>query len=242
MMRLDQALVARGLVASRSRAQGLIRAGKVRVGGQTENRPAREVAVHEPIDVDDFPWVSRAALKLDHALRHFGIAVQGAVALDLGASTGGFTQVLRARGATRVYAVDVGHDQLHPDLRRDPSVVVWEGVNVRALGPAHVPEPIDLLVSDLSFISLEKALPAPLALCGPKARLVALIKPQFEVGPEHIGKGGLVRDPDGSVVAAARARVIAFLRQQGWQIIGETDSPILGGDGNAEYLVAACKI
>jgi 23S rRNA (cytidine1920-2'-O)/16S rRNA (cytidine1409-2'-O)-methyltransferase len=184
------------------------------------------------------PWVSRAALKLRHGLEVFGLDPRGAVALDLGASTGGFSQVLLAAGAAEVWAVDVGHGQLAPELRGAPGLRVIEGLNARDLTAAHVPAP-DLIVADLSFISLEKALPPALALARPGALLVALIKPQFEVGPARVGKGGLVRDP--AARAAARAGVRAFLAGAGWEVVGEAESPIAGGDGNLEFLIAARK-
>jgi len=180
--------------------------------------------------------VSRAGLKLAHALAAFGLDPAGAVALDLGASTGGFTQVLLAAGAAEVWAVDVGHGQLAPLVAADPRVRAIEGLNVRDLTTDHVPAP-DWIVADLSFISLEKALPPALALAKPGAVLVALVKPQFEVGRAAVGKGGIVRDT--AAVAAARARIRAFLEAAGWTVTGEAESPITGGDGNVEYLIAA---
>lgn len=238
MPRLDQALVARGLAESRARAQALIAAGVVRVDGHEASRPAQKVGTTSEIRLtgNPLPYVSRAALKLAHALRTFRLDPAGACALDLGASTGGFTEVLLEAGAAEVWAVDVGHGQLHPKLRGDPRVRAIEGRNVRDLGPGDVPAP-DWIVSDLSFISLEKALPPALGLAKPGAVLVSLIKPQFEVGRAHVGKGGIVRDA--AAVAAARARIRAFLETSGWEITGEDESPIPGGDGNSEYLIAA---
>lgn len=236
--RLDQALVARGLAPSRARAQALIAAGSVSVDGMTATKPALQVAPEAAIALADdaLRHVSRAALKLLHALDRFDLSPAGTVALDLGASTGGFTQVLLERGAREVWAVDVGHGQLAAVLREDPRVHMIEGLNVRDITPAHVPVP-GFITADLSFISLLKALPAPLALAGPGAILVALIKPQFEVGRAAIGKNGIVRDD--AAILHARAAVRTFLEREGWPVIDETESPILGGDGNREYLIAA---
>ena len=184
---------------------------------------------------DPNPWVSRAALKLVHALDSFGLEPQG-TALDLGASTGGFTQVLLARGAERVHAIDVGHGQLDPSVASDPRVIMHEGVNARDLTALNLAPP-DWITADLSFISLEKALPPALALARPGATLVALIKPQFEAGPAHVGKGGIVRDP--AIHALVRQRIRSFLESAGWRVTGEAASPIEGGDGNREFLIAA---
>jgi 23S rRNA (cytidine1920-2'-O)/16S rRNA (cytidine1409-2'-O)-methyltransferase len=240
VLRLDQALVQRGLAGSRARAQALIAAGVVRVDGMAATKPAQKVAGNSDLALegDPNPYVSRAALKLRHALDAFALDPTGAVALDLGASTGGFSQVLLEAGAAQVWAIDVGHGQLHERLRDDPRVRVIEGLNVRELGPQHVPSP-DWIVSDLSFISLEKALPPALGLARSGAMLVCLVKPQFEVGRAHVGKGGIVRDAE--AIAAARARVRGFLEAEEWRVLGETESPIPGGDGNVEYLIAARK-
>ena len=239
-LRLDQVLVDRGLVESRARAQALVMAGKVFSGERRLDKPGVRLAADAPLSVrgPDHPWVSRGGLKLAHALDHFGIAPAGAVALDVGASTGGFTDVLLACGAARVYAVDVGRGQLAWKLRQDPRVVVLEGVNARHIGRADVPEPVQLIICDASFIGLETVLPAPLALAAPGARLVALIKPQFEAGRARVGKGGVVRD------AAVRAEVCARIRawlddRPGWRVVGLTESPITGAEGNVEYLIAA---
>ena len=240
MMRLDQALVAAGLADSRARAQALIAAGVVRIDGVPAAKPAQKVPEGAALTLtaDPLPYVSRAALKLRHALESFGLDPAGAIALDLGASTGGFSEVLLEAGAAEVWAIDVGHGQLHPRLRSDPRLHAIEGLNVRDLTAAHVPAP-DWIVSDLSFISLEKALPPALALARPGATLIALIKPQFEVGPAHVGKGGLVRDV--AAREAARARIRGFLEASGWRVTAEDESPITGGNGNTEYLVAAIR-
>jgi 23S rRNA (cytidine1920-2'-O)/16S rRNA (cytidine1409-2'-O)-methyltransferase len=183
------------------------------------------------------PWVGRGALKLVHALETWPIAVEGRIVLDVGASTGGFTEVALSRGAARVYAVDVGRGQLHPKLAGDPLVVGLEGVDARTLTSALIPEPPQLVVTDVSFIGLAKALPAALALAAPGADLVALVKPQFEVGPERVGKGGLVKDE--AARAEALAGVREFLEASGWPVQATTDSPIEGGEGAREYLLWA---
>jgi 23S rRNA (cytidine1920-2'-O)/16S rRNA (cytidine1409-2'-O)-methyltransferase len=239
-LRLDQALVAAGLADSRARAQALIAAGVVLVDGRRSAKPAARVPPGAALTLtgDPLPYVSRGGLKLRHALDVFGLDPAGAVALDLGASTGGFSQVLLEAGAAEVWAVDVGHGQLAPALRADPRLHPIEGLNVRELTAAHVPPP-DFVVADLSFISLAKALPPALGLARPGATLVALVKPQFEVGRAAVGKGGIVRDP--AAIAAAREGVCAFLESAGWAILGETPSPVPGGDGNAEFLIAARK-
>ena len=187
----------------------------------------------------DHPWVSRGGVKLDHGLQHFGFDVTGAVALDVGSSTGGFTDVLLSRGAAKVYAVDVGTNQLAWKLRQDPRVVVMEQTNARALTPELVPEPIDMVVCDASFISLAKVLDAPLQLARPGAHLVALIKPQFEAGREEVGKGGVVRDPQ--VHERVCASAAEWIASQGWRVLGLTRSPITGPEGNVEFLVGAVK-
>ena len=239
-IRLDQALVTAGLAPSRARARALIAAGVVTLDGAPAGKSAVRVSAAARLAVtrDPMPWVSRGALKLLHALDTFGLSPAGAVALDLGASTGGFTEVLLARGAVEVWAVDVGHGQLAPGLRADPRVQVIEGLNARDLTPEHVPPP-DWITADLSFIALAKALPAALGLARPGATLVALVKPQFEVGRARVGKGGIVRDP--AAREASRTAVRAFLEAAGWAIAGVTESPIPGGDGNAEYLITARK-
>lgn len=188
----------------------------------------------------DHPWVSRGGLKLDHALAHFGWDITGAVVIDVGASTGGFTDVALTRGAARVYAVDVGHGQLAWKLRQDERVVVLEKTNARHLSAEIIPEPVDLVVCDASFIGLKTVLPAAMALTKPNARLVALIKPQFEVGKERVGKGGVVRDP--ALHAEVCADIEAWMNAQpGWRVAGLTTSPITGPEGNVEFLIAAEK-
>lgn len=235
-MRLDKAIVAAGLAESRARAQLLIDEGVVTVGGRVVRKASQMVApgevalLHNPI-----PWVSRAALKLVAGLDHFGLSPEGLVALDLGASTGGFTEVLLARGARRVFAVDVGHGQLHPSVRDRAEVVNLEGVNAKAL-PEDVGE-VDCLVSDLSFISLRKALEGPLARLRPDGWMVLLVKPQFEVGRAGVGKNGIVTDE--ALRQQACADVAAYLEGAGARVLGLIPSPILGSDGNVEFLIAA---
>ncbi len=240
--RADTALVERGLVESRSRAQALIMAGVVFSGETRIDKPGQMIATDVALEVRgaDHPWVSRGGLKLVRALDEFRIDPPGLVCLDIGASTGGFTDVLLARGAARVYAVDVGQGQLAWKLRNDPRVVVLERVNARHLSRAQVPEPVDLIVCDASFIGLETVLPAPLALAAPSARLIALIKPQFEVGKARVGKGGIVRDP--ALHAEVCRRIEAWLSGlEGWRTLGLTESPIKGAEGNTEFLIAGVR-
>lgn len=240
--RADQLLVARGLAPSRSRAQAMIRAGVVAADGVPVDKVGQLLApdIALTLSGEDHPWVSRGGLKLAHALEVFAIDPAGSVALDIGASTGGFTDVLLSRGAVRVYAVDVGRDQLHPRLRADPRVVVHEQTNARTLTTAEVPESPVLVVCDASFIGLRTVLPAALALAAPGAALVALIKPQFEVGPGRVGKGGIVRDP--ALHREACETIRAWLDGlDGWRVCGLTDSPITGPDGNREFLIHAAR-
>jgi 23S rRNA (cytidine1920-2'-O)/16S rRNA (cytidine1409-2'-O)-methyltransferase len=240
--RIDQLLVERGLAESRTRAQALIMAGLVFAGERRLEKPGQTIAPDTEIEVRgrDHPWVSRGGLKLDHALESFGIDVSGMIALDLGASTGGFTDVLLSRGAAKVYAVDVGHGQLAWSLRQDERVVVLEKTNVRALTQEQIPEPPAILVSDLSFISLMLALPAAMVLAAPGALLVSLVKPQFEAGAEQVGKGGIVRDPD--VHEAVCATIRTWLADEmGWEVLGLIESPVTGTDGNREFLIAGRK-
>jgi 23S rRNA (cytidine1920-2'-O)/16S rRNA (cytidine1409-2'-O)-methyltransferase len=238
--RLDIALVERGLADSRAKAQALVLAGVVYSGERRLDKPGLSIAGDLPLELrgQDHPWVSRGGLKLAHALDHFTIDPAGGTWLDIGASTGGFTDVLLARGAAKIYAVDVGHGQLAWKLRQDPRVAVLERTNARHLSRADIPDALDGIVCDASFIGLEVILPAPLALAAPGARLVALIKPQFEVGPAQVGKGGIVRDPD--LHREACKRIADWLGgQAGWTVLGITDSPITGADGNREFLIAA---
>lgn len=237
--RLDQMLVDRGLAESRSRAQALVLAGKVFSGERKLDKPGTPLKPDTPLEVRgrDHPWVSRGGLKLAHALAAFGLSPEGAVCIDVGASTGGFTDVLLAHGAARVYAVDVGHGQLAWRLRQDERVVVLERTNARHLTPEQIPEPVDWVVCDASFIGLATVLPAALALTKPRAQLVALIKPQFEAGREHVGKGGVVRDPD--VHHAVCERVRAWAESLGWTVQGIVESPITGPEGNVEFLLVA---
>ncbi len=240
--RLDQLLVERGLAENRSRAQALILAGLVYSGTLRLDKAGQQLRGETPLSVKgrEHPWVSRGGVKLAHGLHHFGIDPSDKVCLDVGASTGGFTDVLLTGGAARVYAVDVGRGQLAWKLRQDDRVVVLERTNARDLTPILIPEPIHLITSDVSFISLEKALPASLALSAPNAMLVALIKPQFEAGRQAVGKGGVVRDPD--VRQRVCERIERWLAAQpGWRVLGVDESPITGPEGNVEYLIAARK-
>jgi 23S rRNA (cytidine1920-2'-O)/16S rRNA (cytidine1409-2'-O)-methyltransferase len=237
--RLDAELVRRGLVATRSEAQSAVRDGLVLVSGRSASKPSTLVDAAAPVELVGQPrrFASRGGEKLEAALDRFGLDVGGRDALDAGASTGGFTDVLLSRGAAKVYAVDVGHGQLAWKLRQDPRVVVLERTNARHLSRADIPDALDGIVCDASFIGLEVVLPAALALAAPAARLVALIKPQFEVGPAEVGKGGIVRDPD--LHRRVCERIVGWLgRQPGWTVIGVTDSPITGADGNREFLIA----
>jgi 23S rRNA (cytidine1920-2'-O)/16S rRNA (cytidine1409-2'-O)-methyltransferase len=238
--RADQLLVDRGLVESRTRAQALILAGKVFSGEQRIDKAGQSLAPDTPLEVrgQDHPWASRGGLKLDHALSHFSLSPQGRICLDVGASTGGFTDVLLTHGAAKVHAVDVGHGQLAWKLRSDLRVVVHEKTNARYLTRETITDPIDALVCDASFIGLATLLPAPLALCAPGAWAVALIKPQFEAGPEAVGRKGVVRDP--AVHLAVCERIEAWwAAQPGWRVLGITESPITGPEGNREFLIAA---
>jgi 23S rRNA (cytidine1920-2'-O)/16S rRNA (cytidine1409-2'-O)-methyltransferase len=234
--RLDLALEKRGLLASRARARDAVLRGTVKVNGAVALKPGLLVGDADIIVLDDpaAKYVSRAALKLIAGLDAARIDVAGKVCLDVGASTGGFTQVLLERGAAKLYAVDVGHGQLHPDVAADPRVVNIEGFNARELGRNQVPEPVDLLVCDVSFVSVTKVLKAPLGLCRADADAVVLIKPQFEVGREHVGKGGLVTDT--SARARAEAEVVAFMAGEDWGHLASVLSPIEGGDGNREIV------
>jgi 23S rRNA (cytidine1920-2'-O)/16S rRNA (cytidine1409-2'-O)-methyltransferase len=238
--RLDTMLVARGLAESRAKAQALALAGLVYSGERRLDKPGQMLADDTPLECRGrgHPYVSRGGVKLAHALDHFAIDPAGAIALDIGASTGGFTDVLLRRGAAKVFAVDVGHGQLDWRLRQDARVVVLERCNARHLTRAEVPEPPALVVCDASFIGIETILPAALALAAPNAGLIALIKPQFEVGKGRVGKGGVVRDP--ALHEEVCSRIAAWLAgQAGWSVLGLTESPLRGPDGNVEFLIAA---
>ena len=240
-MRIDQMLVERGLAESRARAQALIMAGLVFAGENRIAKPGQQLATEAEIEVRgrDHPWVGRGGVKLAQALAQFGLDPTGAVAMDVGSSTGGFTQVLLAHGAAQVYAVDVGTNQLAWKLRQDPRVTVLEQTNARHLNRAMIPRPCDWVVCDASFIGLAKVLEVPLALAAPSCTLVALIKPQFEVRREEVGKGGIVRDP--ALHARVCGEVRGWLEGEGWQIVGIVPSPITGSEGNVEFLVSASR-
>ena len=240
--RADQLLVERGLVETRTRAQALILAGLVFTGEARVAKAGDALAEDAPLSLrgQDHPWVSRGGLKLAHALTHFALSPDGRTCLDIGASTGGFTDVLLTHGAARVHAVDVGHGQLAWKLRSDPRVVVHEKINARSLSADTVADPIDVLVCDASFIGLRTVLPAPLGLCQPSAWAVALIKPQFEAGRAAVGAKGVVRD------AAIHEEVCQTIRDwwaalPGWTVLGIEPSPITGPEGNREFLIAATR-
>jgi 23S rRNA (cytidine1920-2'-O)/16S rRNA (cytidine1409-2'-O)-methyltransferase len=236
--RADVFLVSHGFAATRAEAQAAIRAGRVEADGEAVTKPSQKL--HEGMNISyrpAHPYVSRGGAKLAHALDAFSLSPEGRVCLDIGASTGGFTQVLLERGAVRVYAVDVGHGQLHAKLASDPRVKRIDGLNARDLTPAKIPEPPRAITVDVSFISLKLALPPVLHLAAQDAWAVLLVKPQFEVGPRGVSKGGIVKDEE--LREAALAEVTAWVKAQGWQVLGTIDSPIAGGDGNKEYLLAA---
>jgi 23S rRNA (cytidine1920-2'-O)/16S rRNA (cytidine1409-2'-O)-methyltransferase len=236
--RLDVLLVARGLAESRTRAEALVLAGRVKVKGVERPKPGTPLAPDAEVVVEgpEHPWVSRGGVKLAAGLDAFGIDPSGRTCLDIGASTGGFTDVLLSRGAARVYAVDVGHGQLHARLRSDPRVVLREGVNARLLSRADVPEPCSLLVADVSFISLRLILPAAVPLLSPDAEALLLVKPQFESERGEVGRGGIVRDPD--VRRRAVERVLAAAESASLSCRGTVESPITGADGNVELLAS----
>jgi 23S rRNA (cytidine1920-2'-O)/16S rRNA (cytidine1409-2'-O)-methyltransferase len=240
--RVDQLLVERGLAENRSRAQALVMAGLVWSGDVRLDKSGQSIPADTPIRVKgrDHPWVSRGGVKLAHALDAFNIDPAGQIALDVGASTGGFTDVLLSRGAVRVYAVDVGHGQLDWRVRQDERVIVLERTNVRHLTEALVPQTVGMIVCDVSFIGLETALPAALNLAAGDCTLVALIKPQFEVGRDQVGKKGVVRDP--ALHEAVTNRIRSWLdAQPGWRVLGVVESPITGPEGNREFLIVARK-
>lgn len=240
--RLDVALVERGLAESRARAQAFIMAGLVYRDTQRLDKASVMVAPDDAVTVKgrDHPWVSRGGVKLAHGLSHFGLDPAGGICLDVGASTGGFTDVLLTNGAAKVYAVDVGHGQLDWKLRNDPRVIVLERTNARNLTAELIPDPIDAVVCDASFIGLRTVLPAAMTLAKPGAFLIALIKPQFEVGKNQVGKGGVVRDP------ALHREVCDDIRAwldglPDWRVLGIEQSPIKGPEGNVEFLIGARK-
>ena len=239
--RADKVLVARGHFDSRAAAQAAIAVGRVRVGKRVIAKASEKISVDADITAEAaHPYVSRAGLKLAHALNVFGVDPRGWHCLDIGASTGGFTQVLLERGADSVVAVDVGHGQLHQKVAGDARVTALEGTDARALTLADIGQAPKLIVCDASFISLWKLLGVPLSLAADEARLVALFKPQFEVGRSHVGKSGIVRNEDAAL--AAETEFVAWLAEQGWRVEAQTDSPIKGGDGNAERLVFAVRV
>ena len=239
--RADQLLVDRGLAESRSKAQALILAGLVYAGERKVEKAGQPLAEDSALEVrgKDHPWVSRGGIKLAHGLDHFGWDVTGAVALDVGSSTGGFTDVLLQRGAAKVFAVDVGTNQLAWKLRQDPRVIVHEQTNARFLTGEIVTEPVDIIVCDASFIGLAKVLDTALDFARPGGRLLALIKPQFEAERQEIGKGGVVRDP--AVHERVCAAAAAWLGGRGWRVEGIGTSPITGPEGNVEFLIGAEK-
>ncbi|MCM0000718.1 MAG: TlyA family RNA methyltransferase [Erythrobacter sp.] len=237
--RVDQLLVERGLAESRARAQALVMAGLVFAGETKIDKPGHQIAEDAALDVRgrDHPWVSRGGIKLAHALEHFRLDPSGAVAMDIGSSTGGFTDVLLSHGAAHVFCVDSGTNQLAWKLREDARVTVFEQLSARLLTPDHIDRPCDWVVCDASFISLAKVLEVPLQLAAAECRLVALIKPQFEVGREEVGKGGVVRDP--ALHARVCDEVRGWLEAMGWCIDGIVPSPITGPQGNVEFLISA---
>ena len=241
-IRLDQLLVERGLAESRTRAQALVMAGHVSVGDMKALKPGQQIASDAEVSVkgSDHPWVSRGGIKLAHALQEFGVDVGGMIAIDVGSSTGGFTDVLLTNGAAKVYAVDSGTNQLAWRLRQDERVIVHEQTSARILTEAHIPEPVDLVVCDASFIGLAKVLEQPLTFAKPSAQLLALIKPQFEAGRAEVGKGGVVRNE--IVHQRVCDEVQKWLVEKGWTIAGLTKSPITGPQGNVEFLVWAKNV
>ncbi|ARR55305.1 TlyA family rRNA (cytidine-2'-O)-methyltransferase [Rhizorhabdus wittichii DC-6] len=240
-VRADQLLVDRGLVESRAKGQALILAGLVFSGDRKVEKAGQALKIDAPLEVRgrDHPWVSRGGIKLAHGLKHFGWDAEGAIAIDVGSSTGGFTDVLLSEGAARVYAVDSGTNQLAWKLRQDQRVVVLEQTNARHLTAMEIPESIDIVVCDASFISLTKVLPAALGFAKPGARLLALIKPQFEAERSEVGKGGVVRDP--LIHDRICTKIAEWVETQGWLNQGITASPITGPEGNVEFLIGAIK-
>lgn len=240
-MRADKYLVAHGYYDSRAQAQAAIKAGKVSINGERVAKANTPVPDEAEITAKALhPYVSRGGLKLAHAFKHFGVDVRGKVALDIGASTGGFTDVLIQNGAAHVYAVDVGHGQLHPKIQAHSSVSMMEKTDARDLTRAMFASRPNMIVCDASFISISKILPIPLSIPGVGAHLITLVKPQFEVGKAGIGRGGIVKSESDALIALSD--VCAFIESQGWSVRGTTDSPIKGGSGNSEYLLHAVKV
>ncbi|QDK33266.1 TlyA family RNA methyltransferase [Sphingomonas sp. IC081] len=239
--RVDQMLVDRGLVESRTRAQALVLAGLVFSGETKIAKPGQSIKADAPLEVRgrDHPWVSRGGIKLAHAIAHFELDPTGVTAMDIGSSTGGFTDVLLTHGAEHVFAVDSGTNQLAWKLRQDPRVTVLEQTSARILTPGEIDRPCSWVVCDASFIALSKVLEVPLRLAAPQCRVVALIKPQFEVGRNEVGKGGVVRDP--ALHERVCAEVRDWLESEGWSIQGIVESPIKGPEGNVEFLVSASR-
>jgi 23S rRNA (cytidine1920-2'-O)/16S rRNA (cytidine1409-2'-O)-methyltransferase len=239
--RADQRLLDLGLADSPGHAQALILSGNVFIGDRRVDKAGQAVADDAQLTVKgrDHPWVSRGGIKLAHGLDHFGWDVAGAIAMDVGASTGGFTDVLLTKGAAKVYAVDSGTNQLAWKIRQDPRVIVHEQTSARILTAAHIPDPINLIVCDASFIGLAKVLERPLTFATQTARLMALIKPQFEAAREQVETGGVVRDP--AVHEAVCEAVARWIVAQGWSVEGIVTSPITGPEGNVEFIVAACR-
>ncbi len=239
--RLDKLLVERGLAESREKARALIMAGEVYVDGRRIDKAGTKISPESRIEIrgKGLPFVSRGGLKLSHALQEFCLDVSGLVCADIGASTGGFTDCLLQAGAARVYAIDVGRGQLHQKLRKDPRVIVMEGINARYLRPEDLPELVDLVTIDVSFISLTKILPAAKNILKSKGYIVALIKPQFEVGPRQVGKGGVVKDP--RLHEEVKYKIKGFALKEGFEILGLCESPILGPAGNKEFFILLRK-
>jgi 23S rRNA (cytidine1920-2'-O)/16S rRNA (cytidine1409-2'-O)-methyltransferase len=241
MTRADIFLVEQGHAQSRSEAQAAIRAGLVRIDGVVLEKPSLRIDAGMAVEyIRPHPWVSRGGIKLAAALDHFQLSPEGRICLDIGASTGGFSEVLLTRGAVKLFAIDVGHAQLHPRLAKDPRVVQRDGVNARDLSATHVPDAPQAIVADVSFIGLRLALPPALAMAAPGAWLVALVKPQFEVGRFSVGKGGIVRDAEAQSLAVSEVKKFIDSQSQ-WKAFGHMESPIHGGDGNREFLIAAQK-
>ncbi|MDF1833704.1 MAG: TlyA family RNA methyltransferase [Alteraurantiacibacter sp. bin_em_oilr2.035] len=243
--RIDQLLASRGEAESRTRAQALVMAGLVFAGPSGKltriDKPGHQVPENWVVEVRgrDHPWVGRGGVKLAHAIEHFALDASGAVAMDIGSSTGGFTQVMLHHGATHVFAVDVGTNQLAWSLRQDPRITVLEQTNARTLTPDMINRPCNWVVCDASFIGLAKVLEVPLALAAPQARVIALIKPQFEVAKAEVGKGGIVRDP--ALHQRVCDEVTGWLEARGWRVDGLVESPITGTEGNVEFLVNASR-